>query len=65
MRFYTQHHRYYCGGDLHARTLYVHIVDAAGQACFAANLPARPDAFLHAVQPFRADLVVGVECMFA
>jgi transposase len=65
MRYYTQPHRFYCGGDLHARTLYVHILDADGKSCFAANLPARPDAFLHAVQPYREGLVVGVECMFA
>src|SRR3954471_8918213 len=65
MRFYTQQHRFYCGGDLHARTLYLHVLDAEGQTCFEANLPARPDAFLDAVKPFRDGLVVGVECMFA
>ena len=30
MRFYTQQHRFYCGGDLHARTLYLHILDQDG-----------------------------------
>ena len=29
MRFYTQHHGYYCGIDLHARTMYVCIMDHA------------------------------------
>jgi transposase len=65
MRFYTQPHRFYCGGDLHARTLYLHIVDHNGTTRFEKNLPARPDAFLAAVAPFRDGLVVGVECMFA
>jgi transposase len=65
MRFYTRQHRFYAGGDLHARTLYLHVLDADGRTVFDQNLPARPDAFLDAVAPFRADLVVGVECMFA
>jgi len=65
MRYYKQQHRFYCGGDLHARTLYLHILDHEGKTRFERNLPARPDAFLDAVQPFRDGLVVGVECMFA
>ena len=65
MRFYNQPHRFYAGGDLHARTLYLHVLDADGRTAFEQNLPARPDAFLDAVKPFRDDLVVGVECMFA
>ena len=64
MRFYTQQHRFYAGGDLHARTLYLHVLDADGRTRFDQNLPANPDAFLTAVAPFRDDLVVGVECMF-
>jgi len=65
MRYYTQQHRFYAGGDLHARTLYLHVLDADGRTVFDQNLPARPDAFLAAVAPFRDGLVVGVECMFA
>src|SRR5581483_9949598 len=65
MRFYSQSHRFYAGGDLHARTLYLHVLDADGRTCFDQNLPASPDAFLAAVAPFRDGLVVGVECMFA
>ena len=42
MRFYTKQHRHYCGIDLHARTLYVCILDAAGQGLVHQNLPARP-----------------------
>ena len=30
MRFYDRQHRFYCGIDLHARTMYVCIVDLAG-----------------------------------
>lgn len=30
MRFYTQTHEYYCGIDLHARSLYICILDQTG-----------------------------------
>ncbi len=65
MRFYTQQHRYTCGIDLHARSMHVCVLDQAGQVVFDRNLPARPESFLRAIAPFREDLVVGVECMFA
>jgi transposase len=64
MRFYNQHHRFYCGVDLHARTMYLCILDDAGHVVFDKNLSADPDAFLQAVTPFRDDLVVAVECLF-
>ena len=53
MRFYNQPHRFYCGVDLHARTMYLCILDSAGQVVFDKNLVAEPDAFLKAVAPFR------------
>ena len=31
MRFYTKPHRYYCGIDLHARRMYICVLDAEGQ----------------------------------
>ena len=65
MRFYTQQHRFYCGVDLHARTLAVCILDAQGQVAFQGQLPARPDDFLRAIAPYREGLAVACECMFA
>lgn len=65
MRFYTQQHRFYCGVDLHAKTMHVCIVDWAGKVLVHKNIPARPDAFLELIAPYRDGLVVGVECMFA
>jgi hypothetical protein len=48
MRFYKQPlgqpRRFYCGVDLHARTMYVCVLDQAGSVVFDANLPAGPDA---------------------
>jgi transposase len=65
MHCYNRQHRFYCGVDLHARTLFVHILDHKGKTVFEQDLPADPQAFLGAIQPYRKDLVVGVECMFA
>jgi transposase len=65
IRAYTQQHRYYCGVDLHARSLYVHILDDRGRTRLEQDLPASPAAVLAALQPYRDGLVVGVECMFA
>ena len=56
---------YYCGIDLHARSMFTHILDHDGKTVFERDLPAGPDAFLDAVKPFRQGLVVGCECMFA
>jgi transposase len=65
MRFYNQQHRFYCGVDLHARTLSLHILDATGKTVFAKTIAASPDAFRAAVAPFRDGLAVACECMFA
>jgi transposase len=65
MRCYTGQHRFYAGVDVHARTLYVHVLDHQGQTVFEHDFSAEPDAFLKAVKPFRSGLIVGAECMFA
>jgi transposase len=64
MRFYCQPHRFYGGIDLHARSMYLCILDQDGNIVFDRNLPCDPKAFLHAIAPFRDGIVVGVECMF-
>ncbi len=64
MRFYNRQHRHYCGIDLHVKTMYVCILDAAGQVLVHRNVKATPAAFLEIVAPFRDDLVVAAECMF-
>jgi hypothetical protein len=55
--------RFYAGVDLHARSLYLVVLDRDGQARFGKNLPAAPEPFLRAVQPFREGLLVGCECV--
>ncbi len=64
MRFYTGQHRYYCGIDLHARRMYICILDAEEQVRVHRNGPATPEHFLAAITPYRENLVVAVECIF-
>jgi transposase len=65
MRFYTGQHQYYCGIDLHARTMYVCILEhETGEVVLHRNLRCDPDTFLRTIAPFRDDLVVGIECIF-
>jgi transposase len=65
MRFYNQPHRFYCGIDLHARTLAVCILDQTGQVVFEQNLAADATTLRDAIAPFRDGLVIACECMFA
>lgn len=65
MRFYTGQHRYYCGIDLHARTMYLCILEhERAKIVLHRNLRCEPERFLQAIEPYRDDLVVGVECIF-
>jgi transposase len=64
MRFYTNQHKYYCGIDLHAKNLYICIVDQQAQILRHKNIPAHPDYLLPLIEPFLEDLAVSVECMF-
>src|SRR6266851_1790880 len=64
MRFYTKQHPFYCGIDLHARTMYVCILDQAGETLLHRNMPATPEALLKAIAPYREQIVLAAECMF-
>ena len=64
MRFYTQQHPHYCGIDLHARTMYLCILNQAGAIVLHRNTKTDRETFLNAIGPFRQDIVVAVECIF-
>ncbi|HBH35901.1 MAG TPA: hypothetical protein DDW45_05880 [Gammaproteobacteria bacterium] len=65
MKFYTQTHKHYCGIDLHARCLYVCILDQDGNILIHKNIKANPQALMTLITPHLDDLVIGVECMFS
>ena len=64
MRFYNKLHEYYCGIDLHARYMYICIMDALGNILVHKNMKTDRDLFLAAIAPYKKDIVVGVECVF-
>jgi transposase len=64
MRFYTKQHNAYCGIDLHARSMSVCILDQAGEILLHQHMKASPETCLRTITPYRADLVVAVECIF-
>jgi transposase len=64
MRFYNTQHPFYCGIDLHARAMYVCILNQAGETLRHRNMKTTPEAFLNVIAPYRPDIVVAVACMF-
>jgi transposase len=64
MRFYTTQHPFYCGIDLHARIMYMCILDQAGETLLHRNMTATPEALLKAIAPYRDQIVLAAECMF-
>jgi len=64
MKFYTKQHKYYCGVDLHAKSMYICIIDKEGDIVKHKNIRANPDVFLKDIERYRDDIVVTVECMF-
>ena len=65
MRFYTKSHKHYCGIDLHAKKMYVCVLDGEGNIVLHRNINCNPKEFLKVIAPFQEGLVVGVECMFS
>src|ERR671922_1906258 len=64
MRFYTTQHPFYCGIDLHARTMHVCILRQDGEVVLHRNMKAGPDALLKAIASYRDQIVIAVECVF-
>lgn len=64
MRYYTEKHRHTCGADLHGRNLYLCILDPDRQALLHRRVPTDAKRLLATLQPFRDDLIIGVECMY-
>jgi len=63
MIFYTNSHPYYCGIDLHARSLYVCIIDQSGETIVHKDIKANSEALQNLLEPYIGNIIVGVECM--
>jgi len=64
MRFDTQPHPFYCGIDLHARTMSLCSLDQAGATLWHRNMPATPAARRKAIAPSRAQIVLAAAGLF-
>jgi hypothetical protein len=66
MKFYTKQHQFYCGIDLHARKMYLCVLDSLGTIVLHSNMNANAEALVQAIAPFDGtDLVIAVECIFS
>jgi transposase len=64
MRFYQGTTTYFCGLDLHSRNMYACIVDREGNILLHRSFKARPEQLLRAIEPYRTDITVAVECTY-
>src|SRR5688500_18726917 len=65
MKYYTSTTEFNCGIDLHARQMYVCVMDRQGKKLLHTNIKNNDfEYFLRRVQPYRHDLTVCCECMF-
>jgi hypothetical protein len=63
MRFDTTQHPYDCGIDLHTRTMFVCILNHAGETLLHRHMQATPEALLKAIAPYRDQIVMAAACM--
>ena len=56
--------RYFCGVDLHAKSMYLKIVDREGRMLYKRNMPSNFAQFKQILDPFLPDVAVGVESTF-
>jgi transposase len=64
MKFYKKQHKHYCGIDLHARNMYVCILDQKGKTIVHKNIKTDPELMFEVIFPFINGIVIGVECVF-
>lgn len=63
MRFFQPNTRFYCGVDLHARTMHICILDRQGKKLFHKGGRCDVKWFLEVVRPYRKSLTVAAECV--
>ena len=65
MKYYTSTTQFNCGIDLHARQMYVCLMDRDGKKLVHTNIKNNDfDFFLKLIEPYKHDLTVCCECMF-
>lgn len=65
MKYYTSTTEFNCGIDLHARQMYVCVMDRQGKKLVHTNVKNNDfNFFLKLIEPYKHDLTVCCECMF-
>jgi len=65
MKFYTNQHQFYCGIDLHAKKMYLCVLDSLGTIVLHRNMDATAGMLEQAIAPFAGtDLVIAVSAFF-
>ena len=65
MKYYTSTTEFNCGIDLHARQMYVCVMDRQGKKLVHTNVLNNDfNFFLKLIEPYKHDLTVCCECMF-
>ena len=66
MRFYTPHTLFYCGVDLHARNMYICIIDDKKKILLHRKLQNQDThLFLRILKPYKGNIVVAAESSYA
>ena len=53
MRFYTKQHKFFCGIDLHAKSMYLCILNSEGEIVLHRNIKTDSHVFLKTIAPYR------------
>ena len=64
MRFYKKQHQFYIGIDLHARTMYICVINNIGETVFHKNMECSRDNLELVTNTFGKDIVVGTAWKF-
>ena len=64
MKFYTKQHQYYCGIDLHTKSMYICIINQEGTILVHQNLKVEPKSLQKSISPYLPDIVIAAECIF-
>jgi len=60
MRFYIKQHKFYCGIDLHAKKMYLRILDETGEIRLHRNIKTDREVFLKLIDPFRKGKALSI-----
>ncbi len=63
MNFYNILQAYYCGIDLHARSLYICIINQLGETVLHKEVPTDPDALRCALEPYIGNISCPIKSL--